>query len=72
MLDEVLKGIGRVNELRVVTQGKTATVYVNEKQAASIETDALPEGGSKIGLYAGSGSEPYSWSFSDLVVRKPQ
>jgi hypothetical protein len=72
ILEEVIKGLSRTNELRVVTQGKTATVYINGKQAAAVETDALPEAGSKIGFFAGAGSGPYSWSFSDLVIRKPE
>jgi hypothetical protein len=72
VLDSVVKGKGQVNELRVVTKGKKATVYVNDQPAASVENDALPEFGSKIGLFGGATAEPYSWSFSDLIVRKPK
>lgn len=72
VLDFVLKGIGQANELRVVTHGKKATVYVNDQLAASVEIDVLPECGSKIGLFGGATAEPYSWSFSELIVRKPK
>jgi hypothetical protein len=68
--DEVLQGLGQVNEIRVVTRGNSGTAYVNNKQIGTFE-GSPPEGGSKIGLRAQSGKDAYSWEFSDLVVRKP-
>jgi hypothetical protein len=72
VFDAVIKGVGQTNELRVVTKGKTATVYVNGTQVVSLK-GFPPANGSQIGLHAESGdSAPYTWAFSDFVVRKPQ
>ncbi|HEX3657416.1 MAG TPA: hypothetical protein VHV55_16620 [Pirellulales bacterium] len=68
--DAVVKDAGQVNALRVVTQGKLATFYVNDKQIALIK-GFPPAGGGKIGLHAESGNTPYTWQFSDLEVRQP-
>jgi hypothetical protein len=65
------KGVGQVNELRVVTKGRTATFYINDTQVATIQ-GFTPEGGSEIGFHAESGDQQvYKWTISDLV-RKPQ
>lgn len=70
--DAAIKGLGKVNELRVVTRGKLVTFYVNSKQVASFK-GFPPDGDSSIGLHAESGErEANTWQFSDLVVRKPQ
>jgi hypothetical protein len=69
--DAVKKDLNQVNELRVVTKGRSATFYVNDKQVAAIK-GFPPTGGSQIGLTAESGDKVYTWKFSDLVVRKPQ
>lgn len=69
--DSVKTDPGAVNELQVTTRGKTATVYINGKQAASLE-GMPPEGGSQIGLLARSPAVRCRWEFSDFVVRKAQ
>ena len=68
--DAVAKGVGPANELRIVTLGKTATLYVNGKQIATLK-GFPPAGGSRIGLHAESGQTVYTWKFSDLEVRRP-
>ena len=67
--DEVLKGLGQTNQLRLVTSGKSATVYVNDKQVATLK-GFPPQGGSMIGVHAESGTEPTVWAFSELSVRQ--
>ncbi len=65
------KGLNQENELRVVTKGNTATVYVNGEQIANLK-GIPPEGGSLVGLCAESGAEQYVWTFSDFSVRKAE
>lgn len=67
--DPVKRGLNEENELRVVTLGKIATVYINGARTVAFEGDA-PQGGSLIGLHGESGSTPYAWKFSDFSVRK--
>lgn len=67
--DAVKKGIGEVNELRVVTKGNVATFYVNDQPIATCQGKP-PELGSQIGLRAVSAAELYTWAFADLKVRK--
>lgn len=69
--EAVKTGAGAVNELQVATRGKTATVYINGQQAASVE-GMPPEGGSQVGLLARSPAVRCRWEFSDFVVRKAQ
>ena len=70
--DAVHRGLGAVNELRVVTYGKSATVYINEQRCFNFD-GFPPEGPSKIGFHAESPGQASSiWQFSELVVRKPQ
>jgi hypothetical protein len=69
--DAVKQGTGAVNEIRVVTKGKTATVYINDTQVTSFK-GFPPAGGSLVGIYGESGDKVYTWSFDDLVVRKVQ
>lgn len=66
---EVTQGLGVVNELRVVTSGNQATVYVNGKEVATLK-GFPPEGGGKVGLFGDSTTDPYEWAFSDFSVRK--
>jgi hypothetical protein len=68
--DAVKKGIGQVNELRVVTKGKTATFYVNDKEVVTFK-GFPPDGGSLVGLHGESNDSAYTWEFTDFVVRKP-
>lgn len=66
----VKKGLNQENELRVVTKGNMATIYINGIEAASFK-GFPPEGGGMVGLHAESGSAaPYIWAFSDFSVRK--
>lgn len=67
----VNKGLGQVNELRVVTRGNKAELYANGKRLVTY-TGFPPQGGSKIGYYAESGKNACTWNFSDLVVRSAQ
>ena len=49
--DAIKQGLGQTNELRIVTQGKLATLYINGQQVASIH--GFPTGRpSQIGLCA--------------------
>jgi hypothetical protein len=64
----VKKGMGQVNQLRVVTKGNQATVYINDKEVVSFKGQP-PEGGSAVGA---SGQSPEKseavWEFSDLKI----
>jgi hypothetical protein len=60
-------GTGQTNELRVVTSGPTATIYVNNQEAVAFR-GFPPAGGQRIGVQAASGSEPGEWTFADLRV----
>lgn len=70
-LPGVKKGLNEINELRVVTKGNMATVYVNDEQVANFK-GYPPEGGGMVGVCAESGSEPYTWKYTDFSVRKPE
>lgn len=69
--DAIDEGLGKLNELRVVTRGKSATVYINGRPAASVE-GTPPEHGSLVGVMARSPAVRCRWEFSDFVVREPQ
>ena len=64
----VKKGMGQVNELRVVTKGNQATAYINDKEVVSFKGQP-PEGGSAVGA-SGQSSEKSEavWEFSDLKI----
>jgi hypothetical protein len=52
----------------VVTKGRQATAYVNDKQVATINGQP-PSGGSCIGLYGQSAEKTQNaWQFSNLKV----
>lgn len=57
-------------ELRVITQGRKARLYVNGVEVGSI-TGQPPQGGSQIGLRGQAGKKPCTIEFSSLTVRKP-
>lgn len=57
-------------ELRIVTEGKRATAYVNGVKLATIPGQP-PKGAWKIGVFGQSGDAASQSQFSDLVVRKP-
>jgi hypothetical protein len=63
--------LSRVNELRVVTKGKSADLYFNDKLLGTY-TGFPPEGGSQIGFVATSGEADCTWAFSDLTVRNTE
>jgi|GEM_PF-446482 len=69
--DAVNQGVGQANQLRVVTRGKSATFYINDRQVVTFK-GFPPSGGGLVGLMAGSGDEAYSWQFSSFSVRTVQ
>ncbi len=58
------------NELRVVTVGNRATVYINGQQVATLRGKA-PEGGSMIGMFVESADNTQEGSFANLSVVEP-
>ncbi len=56
--------------LRVVTQGRRATVYVNGVECGTIQGQP-PEGGAYVGLYGESDATAVTHTFSDFVVKQP-
>lgn len=69
--DAIKKGTGVDNQLRIVTKGDKATVFINGKELITF-TGTPPEGGSQIGIRAASGDEePNVIEFTDLKVMKP-
>ena len=67
----VNKGVGQTNQLRVVTKGNQATVYINDKEVISFKGQA-PPGGSLVGLRADSIENAQAvWEFSELKITKP-
>jgi hypothetical protein len=61
---------GASNELRVVTVGNHATLYINGQQVASFQ-GRVPEGGSLVGLYTESFEQPVVARFAELKVTEP-
>jgi len=57
--------------LRVVTKGRQATAYINDKEVATFSGQP-PPGGGCIGLYGQSGKSQNIWQFSNLKVTSPQ
>jgi tetratricopeptide (TPR) repeat protein len=67
------KGIGEWNQLRVVTKGKQATVYINDTEVVTLKGQP-PKGGGFIGLTGNSPPDVQNktvWEFSELRVMKP-
>jgi hypothetical protein len=60
-------GLNKVNELRIVTSGSNATVFVNEVEALSLH-GFPPAGGGQFGVYAEAGKEDSAWAFSNLRI----
>ena len=69
--DAINKGLGQVNELRVVARGKSAVLYVNDRDIATY-THGPAEVGRKIGVYVEARADPSIWAFSNLTIRKVQ
>jgi hypothetical protein len=67
----IKKGVGQVNELRIVTKGNQATAYINGTQVTTFKGQP-PDGGGFVGV-KGSSSEKsqITWEFADLKVVKP-
>lgn len=60
------------NELRVVTSGRRATVFINGKELVTIK-GRPPEGGSLLGLYAESAGDTSLSEFASVkVLRGPE
>ena len=62
------KGIGQDNKLRVVTRGRQATAYINDKQVITINGQP-PQGGGCVGISGGSAQNTQNtWEFASLRV----
>jgi hypothetical protein len=69
--DTIKKGEGVENQVKVVTKGKQATVFINGKEVITLNGQP-PEGGSLIGFKAASGPEGANTvAFSNLIVSQP-
>ena len=68
----VKKGVGQINQLRVVTKGNQATVYINDMEAVTFKGQP-PDGGGFIGVKGNSAEKSQIvWEFSDLKITKPE
>jgi glucose/mannose transport system substrate-binding protein len=66
--DAINKGLGQSNKLRVVTKGRQATAFVNDKQVITINGQP-PQGGGCVGISGGSAQDtPNTWQFANLRV----
>lgn len=69
--DAISKGEDRKNEVKVVTKGNRATIFVNGKEIISF-TGQPPQGGSLIGFRVTSGPDaPNTVAFSNFRVVQP-
>ncbi|MFA4902363.1 MAG: hypothetical protein WC600_06415 [Desulfobaccales bacterium] len=69
--DAIKKGDGAENQVKVVTKGKQATVFINGKEVVTLNGQP-PEGGSLIGFKAASGPEGSNTvAFASLIVSQP-
>lgn len=67
--DALKKGVGAVNQVKLVTKGNRGTVFFNGKEVISFSGQP-PEGGGFIGFYVDSGGVN-SVAFSDFKVTEP-
>jgi glucose/mannose transport system substrate-binding protein len=66
--DAVSKGVGQNNKLRVVTKGRQATAFINDKQVITINGQP-PQGGGCVGISGGSAQDSQNtWQFASLRV----
>ena len=66
--EAINKGIGQVNKLRVVTKGRQATAYINDKQVTTFDGQP-PQGGGCVGVSGGSPENAQNtWQFANLQV----
>jgi hypothetical protein len=69
--DSLKKGEGAENQVKVVTKGNQATIFINGKEVLSFAGQP-PEGGSEIGFKVNSGPEgSNSVAFSNFQVVQP-
>lgn len=69
--DAIKKGDGAENQVKVVTKGNTATVFINGKEVISLKGQP-PQGGSLIGFKAASGPEGTNTvAFANLQISQP-
>src|SRR5271165_4390229 len=62
------RGIGQVNKLRVVTKGRQATAYINDKEVTTFDGQP-PQGGGCVGVSGGSPENAQNtWQFANLRV----
>jgi glucose/mannose transport system substrate-binding protein len=62
------KGVGQANKLRVVTKGRQATAYINDKEVITINGQP-PQGGGCVGISGGSVQDSQNtWEFARLRV----
>jgi hypothetical protein len=67
--DTLKKGVGAVNQLKLVTKGNRGTVFFNGKEVISFSGQS-PQGGGLIGFYVDSAGVN-SVAFSDFKVTEP-
>src|SRR5215831_6968439 len=66
--DSINKGVGQTNKLRVVTKGRQATAYINDKEVITINGQP-PQGGGCVGISGGSAQDSQNtWEFASLRV----
>ena len=66
--EAIKKGVGQVNNLRVVTRARQATAYINDKQVTTFGGQP-PPGGGCVGMSGGSAENSQNtWQFSNLRV----
>jgi len=64
----VKKGVNQTNQLRVVTKGNQAALYINGTQMTSLSGQP-PAGGGEIGLSGAAGTKTQAvWQFSNLKI----
>jgi hypothetical protein len=69
--DAIKKGEGAENQVKVVTKGNQATVFINGKEVISLSGQP-PQGGSLVGFKVASGPEgTNSVAFSNFQVVQP-
>src|ERR1700731_3230341 len=62
------KGVGQTNKIRVVTKGRQATAYINDKEVVTINGQP-PQGGGCVGISGGSAQDSQNtWQFANLRV----
>ena len=67
----IKKGVGAVNEVKVVTKGNKATIFLNGKDLITMSGQP-PQGGSLIGFKVASGTDGANTvAFGDLKVTQP-